>query len=236
MTLLARALMLLCPATTLAASFPCERATGAVEQTICATPALGALDRQLAERYRALRQNGDTSALVPDQRRWLAERNRCGDAACLRQAYVSRIAQLDSWTTPVAPTNALFGDYAMPRTIMALDSDAEDWSTQAVDDCLSLHGADDGSVSFTFQLTQTNFHQCSMSGRLRVAGDHLAYLADAESAGEPPCALRITATGGEIVLHDPDGACQRYWCGARAAIDGARFARAVQSPTRCPGD
>ena len=78
-------------------SFDCARATSQVNQTICASPALSALDRKLGVDYGAtLHQGGiDAAALQADERRWLTHvRDACADAACLAAAYRARDSEL----------------------------------------------------------------------------------------------------------------------------------------------
>ena len=78
-------------------SFDCARATSHVNQTICASPALSALDRKLAGDYAAILHQGgiDAAALQADERRWLSHvRDACADAACLGDAYRARDAAL----------------------------------------------------------------------------------------------------------------------------------------------
>ena len=71
-------------------SFDCARVTSKVNKLICASPELSALDRQLADHYRALTgQPGiDVATLQREEVRWLHEvRDPCPDAACIAQAY-----------------------------------------------------------------------------------------------------------------------------------------------------
>ena len=71
-------------------SFDCSRVTSHVNRTICASPELSALDRQLAEHYRVLlAQSGSEAAtLQREEAQWLREvRDPCPDAACIEQAY-----------------------------------------------------------------------------------------------------------------------------------------------------
>ena len=71
-------------------SFDCARVTAQVNRTICASPELSALDRQLADHYRVLlAQSGDeAAALQREEVKWLHEvRDPCPDAACIAQAY-----------------------------------------------------------------------------------------------------------------------------------------------------
>ncbi|MCK9688688.1 lysozyme inhibitor LprI family protein [Scleromatobacter humisilvae] len=71
-------------------SFDCARVTSHVNKTICASPELSALDRQLAAHYRALlaQSGGEAPALQREEAQWLREvRDPCPDAACIAQAY-----------------------------------------------------------------------------------------------------------------------------------------------------
>lgn len=69
-----------------AASFDCKQASTAVEKRLCAVPALGDLDDQLDESYRALVETTPRSSVasVRDQQRaWLRQRNACAQDAKL---------------------------------------------------------------------------------------------------------------------------------------------------------
>lgn len=80
-----------------AASFDCKQAATAVEKRLCAVPALGNLDDQLDESYRALLDTTPRSAVagVRDQQRaWLRQRNACAQDAkpddCLQRTVKAR--------------------------------------------------------------------------------------------------------------------------------------------------
>lgn len=80
-----------------AASFPCEKATTAVEKTICSSPELSTLDEYLGRYYAAGRTSlkHAEDCLVRDQRAWISTvRNTCKDAACLKGAYLERLSVL----------------------------------------------------------------------------------------------------------------------------------------------
>lgn len=83
-----------------AASFDCGKATSSVEKMICADPGLSRLDEALAAVYSRARTAAiDPAAMRQQQREWLADiRKRCSEAACLKAAYTSRIAQLAAET------------------------------------------------------------------------------------------------------------------------------------------
>jgi uncharacterized protein len=82
-----------------AASFTCSKAQSRVEKTICANTELSDLDEYLARYYGAARSalRDAQSCLVSDQRAWLrTTRDACPDAACLKTAYLERLAVLDA--------------------------------------------------------------------------------------------------------------------------------------------
>lgn len=83
-----------------AASFDCRKASTPAEKTICSDPTLAALDSAMASVYRRVRAQLPTTErhrLVLEQRAWLKEvRDRCGDGACIAQAYTTRQMQLQA--------------------------------------------------------------------------------------------------------------------------------------------
>jgi uncharacterized protein len=69
-----------------AASFDCSKAAGAVEQAICKSKTLGALDVENARLYSRIVERGvnPREIMVADQRKWLAEeRNKCKAEQCI---------------------------------------------------------------------------------------------------------------------------------------------------------
>jgi uncharacterized protein len=78
-----------------AASFDCRRPANTMERIICADRDLSQLDERLAITYK--RFMSTSANPYEDQRahqEWLAERNRCADAACARVLYGERSRQL----------------------------------------------------------------------------------------------------------------------------------------------
>lgn len=94
-------LCLCCWGTAQAASFDCEQARTPVEKLICADPQLEDLDVALSEAYAAAQKelpSAEAGRLRQEQLGWLRQtRNRCADAACLTQAYKTRINALDPY-------------------------------------------------------------------------------------------------------------------------------------------
>lgn len=92
------------PAVNAGPSFDCNRAGIPAERTICADSELSEWDRQMADTYQWLRTRlaaGEQGQLAQDQRRWLAQRNRCGASRdCLIGLYLDRIAYLNEYHQP----------------------------------------------------------------------------------------------------------------------------------------
>lgn len=83
-----------------AASFECATARAPDEKAVCASCELEQLDVKMSTLYGvairlvAMGQRGD---IQDAQRAWLSRRALCGgDASCLRQAYQSRIGELET--------------------------------------------------------------------------------------------------------------------------------------------
>lgn len=82
-------------------SFDCTKASLPAEKAICASPELGALDRELASTFNDTVRNGaaaQQSRQRTAQKTWLAQRNACATTAdtpvCLRETYRRRIVEL----------------------------------------------------------------------------------------------------------------------------------------------
>jgi uncharacterized protein len=95
----------------LAAGFDCAKAATAVEKRICANPELSQLDDQLAKAYKPEGNAADFERSI--QRRWLKERNKCADDACLQAAYAERLRQLHR--QPLNDADAISGDYGFGK-------------------------------------------------------------------------------------------------------------------------
>jgi len=102
-------------------SFDCTAADGAVEELICTTPELSALDRELAALYPLTEGSltGEAAqTLRAYQRGWIKGRNDCwkaGDdmARCAAEAYATRIYELRSdYPAARADTGGSFGPFS----------------------------------------------------------------------------------------------------------------------------
>ena len=85
-------------------SFDCSRVEqGSIEERVCQSAELSALDRHLSEVYAAAREkagNEHPAYLQPTQRGWIKGRNDCWKAAdipaCIRDSYQQRIVELQA--------------------------------------------------------------------------------------------------------------------------------------------
>ena len=79
-------------------SYDCRDARTQGEQAVCASPALAALDRDMAARYRAAEARADrpqARLLGFTRDRFLAFRDSCPSDACIANAYRGRIREID---------------------------------------------------------------------------------------------------------------------------------------------
>jgi uncharacterized protein len=85
-------------------SFSCAQVTSQVNKLICASPALSALDRELANVFNNMRgQPLDQKKLRAEEDVWLAALRRdCQDAMCIQTRYKERLAELRDQSLRVA--------------------------------------------------------------------------------------------------------------------------------------
>jgi len=95
------------------ASFNCAKASTWAEKAICSDPQLSNLDGLLMDSYnKALSGESHGDALKTTQREWLKSvRNECKDAACLKQTYTSRIAELKKIVETDPKSFSISGEY-----------------------------------------------------------------------------------------------------------------------------
>lgn len=115
--------------------FDCARASGQVEQLICADDSLAVLDRKLGETYGVALENypaDELASLKAEQRGWIKGRNDCWKAdninACVTQAYQTRIVELQiSSGQLTAPTSVSYdcGDPDKTPLFAAFYKDAD---------------------------------------------------------------------------------------------------------------
>jgi uncharacterized protein len=96
-----------------AQSFDCAKAQTRVERMVCADRAIADLDEYLGRYYAAARAEipGAAACLQSDQAQWLkSTRDSCADGACLKSAYLNRLAELD----PLQPGATALKNVALP--------------------------------------------------------------------------------------------------------------------------
>lgn len=95
-------------------SFSCGAARKPAERTICASPELATMDRQVADLYARLRTAGTPAqreALRADQIRWMAKRDACRtNAACIETRMKERRAALTMRGRGVQPSGEAMTD------------------------------------------------------------------------------------------------------------------------------
>ncbi|MBA3667956.1 MAG: hypothetical protein H0W65_09565 [Sphingomonas sp.] len=84
-------------------SFDCARARTTSERAVCASPALAALDRAMAERYVDATADADADAALLLRRTrgsFLAYRERCGsENSCIERVYRGRMREIEDIAT-----------------------------------------------------------------------------------------------------------------------------------------
>ena len=96
-----------------AASFDCSKATSWVEKAICADPQLSDLDEHLMVSYKkALSNTTNEASLKSAQRDWIKSvRNVCQKEDCLKEAYTSRLTELNHFVESSSKLPSISGEY-----------------------------------------------------------------------------------------------------------------------------
>jgi|GEM_PF-3184897 len=83
-----------------AVSFDCAKAQTKVEKLICGNEQASQLDKEMQSAYREAQAHAaDPVSLKTEQRQWLKMRDTCNDAACIIQAYRTRLVSLKAMLT-----------------------------------------------------------------------------------------------------------------------------------------
>jgi hypothetical protein len=148
-------------------------------------------------------------------------------ALCLVLGFVSACAGGAPESLPVIEEpgmDDLAGEYLNIHTIMHVGETG--WEEAVVRDTLSIWPRGD-STAFYLALVQTNYHICEMQGMGVQTPEGIATSPELIGFGgeEDVCLLRIVAEADTIRLVDEGDVCRRYYCGARAFINGVAFPR-----------
>ncbi len=187
----------------LGASFDCRRASTRVEVLICSDAVLSTLDDQLDASYKTVDAGRALPGLREEQRAWLAQRARCGDAACLGDLYRRRIADLSA--SAGAPPPAAD---ASPPSGLAGSRYCVFGSGNSYDMLLARLNRD-GSLAFGLTSWTANGSNFSVAGTARPSGQGWRY---EESMNSPDPDQRCAV----VVDRTPDGGFQV------STVEGAR--------------
>lgn len=218
-----------------AASFDCAKVRSRVETLICQTENLSALDDELNRNYKQLAAQTDASALRMDQLAWMQARNQCKDAACLAESYKARLKFLSTWKDADPAPGDLSGLYGTRHPSFIHNPDTQKDEPVDMWDCMALKRQSDTEIGFKFMLFGANAHSCEMEGvARRKNGSTFEYRELTELGdGKAECRLSLNIHKGYVELQDTDQNCRRNYCGMRAGISGAAFARGSLGARQC---
>ena len=80
-----------------AASFDCSKASTETEKAICNDNELGALDERLSNAYAIAKKFGNAQLVKSEQKSWLKLRDTCGNSLCIKNKYVGRLRELETF-------------------------------------------------------------------------------------------------------------------------------------------
>lgn len=197
-------------------SFDCAKAGTATEHAICASARLSALDRALAEAYRAARSGvgaAERDRIRSEQIDWLGARDACAaDPDCLAERMEARIAALRDGAAGRGDGSGLTGVYCQRDGADAL--------------VVEVRGQ---SAVFALSSWQANGHHCGTPA-LTARRAEVGWVAQ-----DGDCTLRLAEEDGAVVLTAaPFDACKARYCGARAAMNRFEFQAASRRPLPAP--
>lgn len=203
-------------------SFDCAKAGTESEHAICDSSTLSALDRALADAYRAARAGA--AAAVHDRIRaeqiaWLRDRDACGaDPACLAARMQERVAALRNRE----PGGAAGAEPVAEAGISGV------YCLRGGADAILVETRGDTAL-FAVSSWQANGHHCGTPTlEARRSGD-------AWVAQDGGCTLRLsTGPSGVVLTAAPFDACKARYCGARAAMERFVFPSSSRRPLPAP--
>ena len=223
-----------------APSFPCPAATSAAEKAICSDEGKDAdlpqLDRHMAAAFASARQR--SGAVIAEQRRWLAQRNRCADVPCLAEAYEARLAAILPRTglpvglSPGSPQLYIEQNLVLPQIAGSGDliTRINPVLVAASDQWIAVTMQRDGTLSVSGQSIGANAHICTLDADgLTMDPANGWYALPAEGERRVPVirligdTLEVFANGRPDYDEWPD--IEHVSCGMRASfVTAARIA------------
>lgn len=212
-----------------AASFDCKKASAAIEDQICRTPKLSALDDELAEVYReALKLVSTPSAFKKTQQKWIKkERNASGNSGDIEAAYLARIEEIrldpevkKKLFAQSVPPARIFGRYSETEPLCFNPKDGADEYDCAhgdVENYIDLRPGPGNAVIVKGELWFFNGHQC---GPFEGIGEWVnGILRFPQLQEENRCVLLLRFSDGKVITEDPASLCkQALLCGANAGL------------------
>lgn len=203
----------------------CRRTAGAVEAAICGTPALIALDREIAERYAALLTRLDApggSALRQDQRAFIAARDTAGTSlkgAALVTELTNRLSGRADYLESLR-TDSPLGVVGRWRK---LDGEIviDQWAT--------------GVLTYTASIVDLVGYRwsCESDGNGEWTGKDKAEFISSDAVAERSLTVRITGSTLVVEEKSADSAGARPDCGSGGTLSGVYFpAERLPDPSR----
>lgn len=187
------------------ASFDCTKAKTLAETVICSNPQLSDLDELLMNSYKKTleRSEGDET-IKTAQRDWLKNsRNKCQTVECLKQAYTTRIAELNEVVAtaekPTAIINAVAGNYQ--RYFQGKpDSNSSTIRVKLLsDEQLSINA----SAVWIGNEKTGNVNTAELEGEFPLTGNKL-YINDGETDG---CKFTLVFEQNALSINDDNSHC-----------------------------
>jgi uncharacterized protein len=220
------------PQTVRAASFDCTKAASAVEKLICSDAEISKLDDDLAATYAARgRPTGD-------QRRWLGQRNACKDRECIKNAYSTRLTQLQ---INAKPPQSIFGTYTrLTPTCGWPPGDADrparvctmtfpDTLEVAPAIALDRSSADSVHVSFGLHFDIGQYYFCTFQGSGTWVNGKVVLDQPTEplipAKSDPACLLTLSFSMGVVRLSDARQKCQPSLCNGPTNLNGVSYTK-----------
>lgn len=193
--------LLMLPISLYAAGFDCAKASSWAEKTICADPQLSDLDELLAASYKkALAGSSEAVSLKTAQKHWLGSvRDVCQNKECLKAAYTSRLAELNSAVANSVKPFAISGTYKRYYR-GKLDTNSTNITLRDLGNG-QVHVGGDSVWIGNAAIGNVNIGQ--LDGTFTLEGSTIHYKDD----GDEACALTISVTPNGLNVSNDNMRC-----------------------------